>query len=61
VVEGATFDVLQKAKVNVTVSTSMLGDSTFILNKIDLIIYDRQGNYIDNNGYEFTFSLGIET
>lgn len=38
-----------------------LHDSTFILNKIDLIINDRQGNYIDNNGYEFTFSIGIET
>ena len=38
-----------------------LHDSTFILNKIELIIYDREGNYIDNNGYEFTFSLGIET
>jgi hypothetical protein len=38
-----------------------LHDSTFILNKIDLIIYDREGNYINNNGYDFTFSLGIET
>ena len=38
-----------------------LHDSTFILNKIELIIYDREGIYIDNNGYEFTFSLGIET
>ena len=38
-----------------------LHDSTFILNKIDLIIYDREGNYIDNNGYNFCFTLGIET
>ena len=38
-----------------------LHDSTFILNKIDLIVYDREGKYIDNNGYEFTFTLGIET
>ena len=38
-----------------------LYDSTFILNKIQLIVYDRQGNYIDNNNYDFTFTLGIET
>jgi hypothetical protein len=38
-----------------------LHDSTFILNKIQLIEYDRQGNYIDNNNFDFTFTLGIET
>ena len=38
-----------------------LHDSTFILNKIQLIVYDRQGNYIDNNNFDFTFTLGIET
>jgi hypothetical protein len=36
-------------------------DSSFILNKVDLIIYDREGNYIDNNNYNFTFTLGLET
>ena len=34
--EVEVLDVLQKAKVNVTVSISMLGDSTFILKECTL-------------------------
>jgi hypothetical protein len=38
-----------------------LQDSTFILNKIELIVNDRQGNVVNNNGYDWTFTLAIET
>ena len=38
-----------------------VSDATFILTKIQLIVYDRQGKYIDNNNFDFTFTLGVQT
>ena len=36
-------------------------DTSFILNKIDLCIYDRFGNMMSNNGFDFTLTLAIES
>jgi hypothetical protein len=35
-------------------------DVNFILNSIKLKIYDRNNNLLTNNGFDFTFTLGIE-
>jgi hypothetical protein len=38
-----------------------ISDATFILTKVQLIVYDRQGKYVDNNNFDFCFTLGFET
>ena len=36
-------------------------DVNYILDRIKLKVYDRYNNLINNNGFDFKFTLGIET